>query len=75
MPLGAARAFLLTRTDPFQPRIIEVPMPVFISPMVPALGYGVLRRSVGLYSPSARNIVGEVLWQRAQAYQASAACL
>ncbi|HET7033562.1 MAG TPA: iron ABC transporter permease, partial [Casimicrobiaceae bacterium] len=64
LPLGAALAFLLTRTDlPWQ-RVIEVLVliPVFVSPMVLAFGYVVSMGPVGFYSVWAKNIVGDVPW-------------
>src|SRR5947207_8792429 len=64
LPLGAALAFLLTRTDlPWQ-RTIEVLVliPVFVSPMVLAFGYVVAMGPVGFYSLWAKAIVGEVPW-------------
>lgn len=64
LPLGAALAFLLTRTDlPFQ-RVIEVLVlvPVFVSPMVLAFGYVVAMGPVGFYSLLAKEIVGDVPW-------------
>src|SRR5437588_774744 len=64
LPLGAALAFLLTRTDLPGQRIIEVLVlvPVFISPMVLAFGYVVAMGPVGFYSLWAKAIVGEVPW-------------
>ena len=52
VPLGAALAFLLTRTDLPAQRWIEVPVliPVFVSPMVLAFGYVVAMGPVGFYS-------------------------
>jgi iron(III) transport system permease protein len=64
LPLGAALAFLLTRTDlPWQ-RTIEVLVlvPVFVSPMVLAFGYVVAMGPVGFYSLWAKDIVGDVPW-------------
>ena len=56
LPLGAALAFLLTRTDLPAQRAIEVLVliPVFVSPMVLAFGYVVAMGPVGFYS-----LVGE----------------
>src|SRR5437667_4001628 len=64
LPLGAALAFLLTRTDLPAQRWIEVLVliPVFISPMVLAFGYVVAMGPVGFYSLWAKAIVGEVPW-------------
>jgi iron(III) transport system permease protein len=64
LPLGAALAFLLTRTDlPWQ-RAIEVLVliPVFVSPMVLAFGYVVSMGPVGFYSLWAKDIFGDVPW-------------
>jgi iron(III) transport system permease protein len=64
LPLGAALAFLLTRTDlPFQ-RTIEVLVliPVFVSPMVLAFGYVVAMGPVGFYSLWTQQLVGFVPW-------------
>lgn len=64
LPLGAALAFLLTRTDLPGQRFIEVLVlvPVFISPMVLAFGYVVAMGPVGFYSLWAKAIVGTVPW-------------
>src|SRR4030081_3006100 len=64
LPLGAALAFLLTRTDLPGQRIIEVLVlvPVFISPMVLAFGYVVAMGPVGFYSLWAKDLVGDVPW-------------
>src|SRR5207248_2103242 len=64
LPLGAALAFLLTRTDLPAQRWIEVMVliPVFISPMVLAFGYVVAMGPVGFYSLWAKDIVGDVPW-------------
>src|SRR5207237_2340892 len=64
LPLGAALAFLLTRTDLPAQRTIEVLVliPVFISPMVLAFGYVVAMGPVGFYSMWAKGIVGTVPW-------------
>ena len=64
LPLGAALAFLLTRTDLPGQRMIEVLVlvPVFISPMVLAFGYVVAMGPVGFYSLWAKEIFGEVPW-------------
>jgi len=64
LPLGAALAFLLTRTDlPWQ-RTIEVLVlvPVFVSPMVLAFGYVVAMGPVGFYSLWAKDLFGDVPW-------------
>jgi iron(III) transport system permease protein len=64
LPLGAALAFLLTRTDlPWQ-RAIEVLVliPVFVSPMVLAFGYVVSMGPVGFYSLWAKDFFGDVPW-------------
>src|ERR1700687_1754694 len=64
LPLGAALAFLLTRTDLPGQRIIEVLVlvPLFISPMVLAFGYVVAMGPVGSYSLWAKEVFGEVPW-------------
>src|SRR5438034_8987116 len=64
LPLGAALAFLLTRTDLPAQRSIEVLVliPVFISPMVLAFGYVVSMGPVGFYSLWAKDLVGDVPW-------------
>src|SRR5438876_8115270 len=62
LPLGAALAFLLTRTDLPAQRAIEVLVliPVFVSPMVLAFGYVVAMGPVGFYSTWASAIFGGV---------------
>src|SRR5258706_13569461 len=64
LPLGAALAFLLTRTDLPAQRAIEVLVliPVFVSPMVLAFGYVVAMGPVGFYSTWAKSLVGDVPW-------------
>jgi iron(III) transport system permease protein len=64
LPLGAALAFLLTRTDLPARRTIEVLVliPVFVSPMVLAFGYVVAMGPVGFYSIWAKTLVGTVPW-------------
>jgi iron(III) transport system permease protein len=64
VPLGAALAFLLTRTDLPGQRVIEVLVliPVFISPMVLAFGYVVAMGPVGFYSLWVKDIFGDVPW-------------
>src|SRR6266496_4508017 len=64
LPLGAALAFLLTRTDLPAQRTIEVLVliPVFVSPMVLAFGYVVAMGPVGFYSTWASAIFGGVPW-------------
>src|SRR5438034_6788046 len=64
LPLGAALAFLLTRTDLPAQRWIEVLVliPVFISPMVLAFGYVVSMGPVGFYSLWAKELLGDVPW-------------
>src|SRR5689334_8431403 len=64
LPLGAALAFLLTRTDLPAQRTIEVLVliPVFVSPMVLAFGYVVAMGPVGFYSTWAKSLVGDVPW-------------
>jgi iron(III) transport system permease protein len=64
LPLGAALAFLLTRTDLPAQRTIEVLVlvPVFVSPMVLAFGYVVAMGPVGFYSTWAQSLVGVVPW-------------
>ncbi|HVN36303.1 MAG TPA: iron ABC transporter permease [Casimicrobiaceae bacterium] len=64
LPLGAALAFLLTRTDlPWQRGIeVLVLIPVFVSPMVLAFGYVVSMGPVGFYSLWAKDLVGDVPW-------------
>ncbi|MEP7208064.1 MAG: iron ABC transporter permease [Casimicrobiaceae bacterium] len=64
LPLGAALAFLLTRTDLPARRWIEVLVlvPVFVSPMVLAFGYVVAMGPVGFYSLWAKGLFGDVPW-------------
>src|ERR1700757_2971528 len=64
VPLGAALAFLLTRTDLPAQRWIEVLVliPVFVSPMVLAFGYVVAMGPVGFYSLWLKDLVGDVPW-------------
>src|SRR5881628_9801 len=64
LPLGAALAFMLTRTDLPAQRWIEVLVliPVFVSPMVLAFGYVVAMGPVGFYSLWAKDLVGSVPW-------------
>src|SRR5499427_10835894 len=64
LPLGAALAFLLTRTDLPAQRWVEVLVliPVFVSPMVLAFGYVVAMGPVGFYSVWARSLLGDVPW-------------
>ena len=64
LPMGAALAFLLTRTDLPAQRTIEilVLIPVFVSPMVLAFGYVVAMGPVGFYSTWARSLFGDVPW-------------
>lgn len=64
LPLGAALAFLLTRTDLPAQRAVEVLalIPVFVSPMVLAFGYVVAMGPVGFFSLWAKAIVGDVPW-------------
>src|SRR5215470_17174215 len=64
LPLGAALAFLLTRTDLPLQRAIEVLVlvPVFVSPMVLAFGYVVAMGPVGFYSLWAKAWLGDVPW-------------
>src|SRR5438067_653187 len=64
LPLGAALAFMLTRTDLPAQRWIEVLVliPVFISPMVLAFGYVVAMGPVGFYSLWAKELLGDVPW-------------
>jgi iron(III) transport system permease protein len=64
LPLGAALAFLLTRTDLPAQRWIEVLVliPVFVSPMVLAFGYVVAMGPVGFYSLWAKSLFGDVPW-------------
>ena len=64
LPLGAALAFLLTRTDLPARRTIEilVLIPVFVSPMVLAFGYVVAMGPVGFYSVWIKSLVGTVPW-------------
>jgi iron(III) transport system permease protein len=64
LPLGAALAFLLTRTDLPGQRVIEVLVliPVFVSPMVLAFGYVVSMGPVGFYSLWAKDLFGDVPW-------------
>ena len=64
VPLGAALAFLLTRTDLPAQRWIEVLVlvPVFVSPMVLAFGYVVAMGPVGFYSLWAKALFGGIPW-------------
>jgi iron(III) transport system permease protein len=64
VPLGAALAFLLTRTDLPAQRWIEVLVliPVFVSPMVLAFGYVVAMGPVGFYSLWAKDVFGGIPW-------------
>jgi len=64
VPLGAALAFLLTRTDLPAQRWIEVMVliPVFVSPMVLAFGYVVAMGPVGFYSLWALELFGTIPW-------------
>src|SRR3989475_2214330 len=64
LPLGAALAFLLTRTELPAQRTIEVLVliPVFVSPMVLAFGYVVAMGPVGFYSTWASAVFGSVPW-------------
>src|SRR5215475_14050383 len=64
LPLGAALAFLLTRTDLPGQGVIEVLVlvPVFVSPMVLAFGYVVAMGPVGFYSLWAKDLLGDVPW-------------
>jgi iron(III) transport system permease protein len=64
LPLGAALAFLLTRTDLPAQRWVEVLVliPVFVSPMVLAFGYVVAMGPVGFYSLWVKSLVGDVPW-------------
>src|SRR5215831_14512235 len=64
LPLGAALAFLLTRTDLPAQRWVEVLVliPVFVSPMVLAFGYVVAMGPVGFFSLWAKSLLGDVPW-------------
>jgi iron(III) transport system permease protein len=64
LPLGAALAFLLTRTDLPAQRWIEVLVliPVFVSPMVLAFGYVVAAGPVGFYTVWATDLLGGAPW-------------
>ena len=64
VPLGAALAFLLTRTDLPAQRVIEVLVlvPVFVSPMVLAFGYVVSMGPVGFYSLWVQQAFGAIPW-------------
>ena len=64
LPLGAALAFILTRTDLPARRWVEVLVliPVFISPMVLAFGYVVAVGPVGFYSLWAKDVLGLIPW-------------
>src|SRR5438067_5923574 len=64
LPLGAALALLLTRTDLPGQRVIEVLVlvPVFDSPMVLAFGYVVAMGPVGFYSLWAKDLFGDGPW-------------
>ncbi|HDR9872792.1 TPA: iron ABC transporter permease [Burkholderia cenocepacia] len=64
VPLGAVLAFLMVRTDLPGRRWIEpaILTPVFVSPVVLALGYVVAAGPVGFYSVWTARILGETPW-------------
>jgi len=64
LPLGAALAFLMVRTDMPGRRWLEplLLVPVFISPVVLAFGYVVAMGPVGFVSIWARQLLGDVPW-------------
>lgn len=64
VPLGAALAFLLTRTDLVGRRLLEVLVlvPMFISSIVLAFGYTVTVGPSGFLSILVRGILGDVPW-------------
>src|SRR5690606_30039137 len=64
VPLGAALAFLLTRTDLVGRRLLEVLVlvPMFISSIVLAFGYTVTVGPSGLLAIAARETLGFVPW-------------
>ena len=64
VPLGAALAFLMVRTDlPFR-RTLEplLLVPIFVSAVVIAFGYVVALGPVGIFSTSAKALFGFVPW-------------
>jgi iron(III) transport system permease protein len=65
VPLGAALAFLLVRTDLPARGIVEplILIPMLVSPIVLALGYVVAAGPVGFYSVLAKNLIGFAPWQ------------
>jgi len=64
VPLGAALAFLMVRTDLPGRRVLEplLLVPVFISPVVLAFGYVVAMGPVGFASVWAEHLFGTVPW-------------
>jgi len=64
VPLGAALAFLIVRTDLPGRRWLEplVLVPIFLSPIVLAFGYVVAAGPVGFLSLWAKQLVGRVPW-------------
>lgn len=64
VPLGAALAFLLVRTDLPGRRALEplALVPIFLSPIVVAFGYVVAIGPVGFISLGVRDLVGTVPW-------------
>lgn len=65
VPLGAALAFLLVRTDLPARGIVEplILVPMLVSPIVLALGYVVAAGPVGFYSVLAKNLIGFIPWK------------
>ena len=65
LPLGAALAFLLVRTDLPARHIVEplILVPMLVSPIVLALGYVVAAGPVGFYSVLAKNLIGFTPWK------------
>lgn len=64
VPLGAALAFLMVRTDLPGQRWLEplLLVPVFVSPMVLSFGYVVATGPVGFYSVWFASLFGSVPW-------------
>jgi iron(III) transport system permease protein len=64
VPLGSGMAFLLARTDVPGRRVLEplVLVPVFLSPVVMALGYVVSVGPVGFVSVAVQGLLGTVPW-------------
>ncbi len=64
VPLGAALAFLMVRTDVPGRAIIEplILVPIFVSAVVIAFGYVVALGPVGIFSTMAKAVFGTVPW-------------